>query len=219
MRLAAATLLTAMILAPSLRAAPPSAISVDQVKDAVADVLQQEGISPDTAAELAARIARRLAGASEPEAPALSDKERPVVPGDWQDALATEAQPVEAPAAEAALVTGAERPYPENVANFVIQETEEATRVVILKHLNEIEQSGIMSAAIATDDYWRQVFLRHGYSDMYEVSRDMIKKALRAGLRPYKEGKGLDAREFAQLAARAIHAPTTLAASGDLTQP
>lgn len=209
---------SALFFASPLAAATPSVSEApDPVQRAISEVLRQEGFGESTAAALAARIIERLSAGAVNAGPRLAERE-PGAPTEWKDALPGENVVEEIAAVPAAISHGVEKSYPENVANFVIEETEEATRLVILKHLKTIEESGHMSEAIITDAYWFDVFNREGYGDVYEASRPLLKKALRAGLRPYKEGKGLDARTFAQLAARALQPPTEMAANTDLLQ-
>jgi len=190
-------------------AAPSVSPDLDPVAHAISEVLREQGFEETKAAALAQRIVDRLL--AEAAAPKLQEKEPSPLPAEWNDALAAERKAADEKAAAIALVAGREKAYPENVANFVVEETDEASRLVILKHLREIEDTERMSESIATDGYWRQVFNDQGYGDVYDASRDLLKKALRAGLKPYKEGKGLNAKLFARLAAQAIAPPEPLA--------
>jgi hypothetical protein len=206
MRLEKALLGLLVLAAAPLCAADAPTAADGAVREAVRNALQQEGFEATAAAGLADRILERLSE-SAVSSPQLTENTAPILPSDWKDKLADDVKALQNRSESPVIAPGVEKTFPENVANLVVQETQDAARLVILKHLHEIEASGFMSESIATDRYWRSVFAASGYEDVYDSSRDLLKKALRAGLKPYKEGKGLNAKVFAQLAAAALQAP------------
>lgn len=208
-----AFLCASVLFAPPVWAASPVSSPADPVAQAISEVLREQGIEEAKAAELAQRIVDRLEATTAASGPRLQEKEKPAVPSEWDDALAAERKRKDDQAAADRVSAGKEKAYPENVANFVAEETEDIPRVVILKHLRKIEEDGFMSDEIATDAYWRRVFTDDGYGDVYDASRELLKKALRAGLKPYKEGKGLNAKLFARLASQALQPAAPLASA------
>ena len=213
--------MSAILVVASPLWAGSSVPSTDQMKNAVLEVLRQEGVEPSSAAQLADKVVDRLQVEPAALTPTrLREKEGPLLPANWKDALAKDAPAQESPVREGPIAKGREKQYPENLANFVVQETEDAGRMVILKHLKEIEDEGRMSDAIATDDYWQQIFASQGYGDIYDASRKLLKTALRAGLKPYREGRALNAQEFARLAMEALQPPAKVASvPNNLVQP
>ncbi len=220
MKRALALLCSVAIFAPPLQAAPSVSPSSDPVAHAISAVLREQGFEESKAAELAQRIVDRLLAEAAAATPKLQENEKAIIPSEWNDALAATERKTESSKEGHAVAVGQEKSFPENVANFVVEETEDAGRMVILKQLREIEDADRMSESIATDGYWRQVFTEKGYGDIYDASRDLLKKALRAGLKPYKEGKGLNAKLFARLASQALQPAEPLAAApANLVQP
>lgn len=218
MRRGLAIVVSAIVLASPAFAGTPPVSSSDDVRNAVLDVLGQRGLQPSAAAQIADQVVHRLS--EDPAAPHLTEKPGPAVSSDWKDALSAETKGPPALTVESPIAPGAEKAYPENVANLVIEKTEDVGRLVILRHLKGIEASGRMSDRIVTDDYWRDVFKSQGYGDIYDASRDVLKTALRAGLKPYKEGRNLNATEFARLAVQALQPPAAVAEiPGGLVQP
>lgn len=86
----------------------------------------------------------------------------------------------------------------------------EKARAVILSHLESIQKAGAMKNTILLEDYWKAIFSKAGSLDLFTVGRPLISEALLAGIRPYQEGKNLDASTFASLAINAIRVPATI---------
>lgn len=81
---------------------------------------------------------------------------------------------------------------------------------ILVNHLQGIRRNQQMSNTITEDSYWKVVYASVGHPEMFEAARDEIHTAVKAGLKPYNEGKVLTASTFSDLALEAIAAgPTT----------
>lgn len=86
----------------------------------------------------------------------------------------------------------------------------EQARTIILAHLRQIKETGVMQNNILMESYWKNVFTTSGSEDLYTVGKPLISQALKAGIRPYREGKPLSAIVFADLAIKAVRTQTGL---------
>ncbi len=80
----------------------------------------------------------------------------------------------------------------------------EKARSIILVHLLKIRQAGEMLNTVLMETYWRDVFSQSHASDLFDIGRPLISDALAAGVKPYREGKTLNAATFADLALGAL---------------
>jgi hypothetical protein len=78
---------------------------------------------------------------------------------------------------------------------------------MVLDHLNKILEVGKLRTDIPSTEYWTEEVFK-GDENMFLFAIDDIEVALKAGLKPYNEGKALSAKEFARLAIKALEEQT-----------
>jgi hypothetical protein len=87
---------------------------------------------------------------------------------------------------------------------------EEQAQVILRRHLSAIRETGVMSNSVLMASYWKQVYANSNFPNLYEVARPKIRQALRAGIRPYRQGQVIDSYGFADRALQAITPVDTL---------
>lgn len=80
----------------------------------------------------------------------------------------------------------------------------EKARAVILVHLLKIKEKGQMLSTVLMENYWKDVFSKANAMEFFDVGRPLLSEALTAGVKPYREGRPLDATLFADLAMKSL---------------
>lgn len=133
--------------------------------------------------------------------------------GKWKDALSE----MDAPAFEdkEEILLGLPRPVIEQVSfqEIPVPEPESVSpqvmaRKILVDHLLQIRESGVMMNTIATEEYWQDVYAFKGHPELYDMAKKEISAALEGGLKPYTLGEVMTAAQFSDLALQSISNPT-----------
>jgi hypothetical protein len=91
-----------------------------------------------------------------------------------------------------------------SVSNSSLPESQITAHDILVRHLIQIREAGLLSNTVAEESYWQEVFEKAGHPELFESGKDEISVAVKAGLEPYLKGEELTAAEFSDRALKAI---------------